>query len=692
MELSTFLGALSPEILVHYRGLYLQRARQGDAADEREAAAHLSDGEIGELAEALATKLQNRRWVREQLKKMPRSRHAALVALLQTNGIAGGTWLLQELTSAHGMSEDLWAEVMHSLGEGLWVFGNSHQSPPLFYVLPAPLLEVLSLQFGKRLGLRSPQPQGELRTSQNTNYRYPLAYSLVSLLTWIRQHRVRVTQAGEVFKKTLDEMVEWFGPLWGGEPDKVLEWQLRVVQDLSLAHHRGGFLTVDEDAVAEYLALQPADRRDLVRASFVQTEPLVCWLLKRFQELPEDHWVPVDRVRMVYRRRYMGQVFHRRYVRKSYYLPPSGFYDPTPPLEVLQVAGLIESGLGSDGSFVRLSEAGRIFMGEHPGSSEANPRVRFLMQPTFEVLAPVGLPLKLLWDLGQVAQLQKVDRASSYLLTRDSVRGALDDGWRASDVRSFLVNGSTVPLSQNVSSTLDDWVGAHGEVELHDALVVTVQPARLATLREVFNELDITHEALAETVFAVPRERREELLEALRRHELDPARRVRLHDLANHPATRQGPLRTLLAAQEEAEASDAESIFFPARSLVMLGAPSADGGHEAMSQRSFRSGRSGANRVGADLSLKPAAAGAGDLLRLSPAKTMSVVRAAIRRKLDLEVLYPSTGEEDPGGISRVTPTEVREAGGASWFKGRCHRRNTEVTYRIKRIQGIRLAN
>ena len=68
------------------------------------------------------------------------------------------------------------------------------------------------------------------------------------------------------------------------------------------------------------------------------------------------------------------------------------------------------------------------------------------------------------------------------------------------------------------------------------------------------------------------------------------------------------------------------------------------------------------------------------------------MRAAIRLNLDLEVLYPSTGDNDPGGLSRVTPSMVKEAGGASFFDGHHHRLDRDLKFQISRIQGIRLAN
>jgi hypothetical protein len=218
---------------------------------------------------------------------------------------------------------------------------------------------------------------------------------------------------------------------------------------------------------------------------------------------------------------------------------------------------------------------------------------------------------------------------------------------------------------------------------------VTCAPERSNALAKALGKLSFAWEALAPTVFAIPRERREEVLEAITELGISPSQGVRRHDLADAPGSLRGHLH---AALDDFNAGPIEEdALFPSKSLVMLGAPSAEGGREAMASRGARSGRVGANSVGADLSLTPAAAGVGDLLKLSPAKTISVVRAAIRLRLDLEVLYPPTDTEDPGGLARVTPLSVAEAGGSSFFSGHHHRLDKEVEFRINRINGIRLA-
>ncbi len=687
MSLETFFTSLPGQALSRYAALYLAPGEGGESLEERTFTAENSEQAAKDLADLFA----DRHWVHARLRDMPRTHHVALIALLQTNTVAGGTWLLQELTQSHGMSEDLWAEVLHELGAGLWVFGNSHQSPPLFYVIPAPLAAELRHQFGQRLGLYAVSDEQEIRTSRDSSDSTPVAFSLLSLLTYLTQHRVRVTRQEAIFKKNREELLEFFSNLWPDKRrEKLLDWHIDFVRELGLARQRGGFLEVDDLAISEFLAMTPEQRRDLQMAYYVRREPLLKWLLKLLLQLAPDAWVGINSLRTLYRRRYMGAVFHRRYIRKSYYLPPSGFYDPNPPLELLQLGGLIQTGANADDSFLRLSPVGRAFVsGEGLELLESSSGVQCIVQPTFQILAPIGLSLETLWGLGGVAQFEAADRASTYMLTRTSVRQALTRGWKPGALLSFLDEVSAVGLPQNVESTVRDWAGNHGEVEFHDALIVTCIEERADLVQRALSTLDLPWKMLSPTVFTIPREKREEVLEALEGKGLSPSDGVHRHDLADSQENRRGPLHAILeegdSEPEEQEAS------FPANSLIMLGAPSAEGGREAMEKRGSRSGRIGANAVGADLSLSPAAAGAGDLLKLSPSKTISVIRAAIRLKLDLEVLYPPAGDGDPGGLARVTPLSVAEAGGSSFFSGHHHRLDREVEFRINRISGIRLA-
>ena len=107
-ELPTFFLNLPKAVLLRYAQLYLRE----DGDEESYNGDKLSAKETSSCAERLAALYSDRHWVRSRLREMPRTQHVALIALLQSNNVAGGTWLLQELTQSHGMSEDLWAEVI----------------------------------------------------------------------------------------------------------------------------------------------------------------------------------------------------------------------------------------------------------------------------------------------------------------------------------------------------------------------------------------------------------------------------------------------------------------------------------------------------------------------------------------------------------------------------------------------------
>ncbi len=681
--LEQFFRSCPPEILLSYRKKYLD---EEGAAPPPEA-----------IAADVAAVFGDRRRVRAILKDLSSAHHLALIALIQTGGVAGGTWLLQELVQAHGKREDTWADVLHDLGRRLLLFGNSHQAPPLFYVLPRPLLDAFAAHFTKRLRMPSVPPDG-VRLSKDTNYNFPVGYSLVSLLTYLAANHVRVTQKSEIFKKHLEEAQEYFGNLWGrSDADKVMRWNLDQLRTLGLLTTRQGCLVPDDGPVREWLALAPRERRDLMLAAFHEQEPLLPWLLHGLDAVPEDQWVPIDALGVMYRRRSMGDVFHRRFVQKTYYLPPSGFYDLSPPLEFTQIAGLTERGLHPDGPVVRLSRTGRAFLaGEPLGETGADEPVPFLLQPNFEILAPAGMPLPDLYTLGQMCRFESCDRMNRYLLTQETVLAAMDGGMRRSEVLRFLRNGAAHGVPQNVDSTVDEWIGDHGEIEFHDALVVTIRTEKEEVLVQALQSCGIAHKRMADGVYAMPREDRDVLVERLHEAGLAPTPWVRHY---GNPGGGHSVVAELLAkvadpADQEALLTDGRPpLDFPSRQLVVLQLPDAEAATADDSLEMFMAVNGDGHRIaslGSDLGRKPGAAGSGDLLKLSPVKTLDLIRAAINRGHDIEILYRQSGDGGGMALTRVTPRKAHADGGVSSFDGYDHHREVEATWTVKRIQGIRL--
>lgn len=677
------------ELLVAYRNRYLG----GDTS--------LDGGEA--IAEAMAQAFGHRKRLRTILEELDKAHHLALIALIQSGGVAGGTWLLQELCLAHGRTEDAWLHTMHDLGRALLVFGNSRQAPPLFYVMPRVLSDQISPFYRKRLQL--PGVQGEIRLSKDTNYRHPVGFSLVSFLAYLEQKPVRVTQKAEIFKKSLEEMIGFFSHLWGAsEAQKVFDWHRALLEDLGLLVVDDTVLTTDRAAVQDWLALEPAVRRDLYLDAFIRHEPLIEWLLNRLAEIGPDEWVPIKLLNLMYRRCYMGSVFHKRFVRKTYYLPPSGFYNPNPPMEYLQLAGLVERGLGAEGSYVRLSESGRSFLKGAPlGEAEITEGVRFYVQPNFEVMVPAGMRLDSVYKVGQIAEMTAVDRMNTYTITRDSVRDALDRGWRRDDLLEFLGKASAAGLPQNVRSTVEDWMGDHGEVEFHDALVITIRSDREDDVMDLLRKRRSTAIRLGPGVYAIPREDRDAVLRALRGKGFEPSPWVHRYDReapAGEAPTRLQELAARAAAgtgraQPELGGDEME---YPVRQLVVLQPPSAETTAPEEQQQGTVAvngdGRAIASMVN-DMCRKPGAAGSGDLLKMSPGKTADLLRAAISRGHDVEILYRTPAEESvtgsTTGLLRVTPKVLREHQGVAFVDAFDHKRHQENQFIIKKIQGIRLA-
>ncbi len=678
----------SAELLSAYRNRYLQGDPTLDTMER--------------IADALTSLFGNRKKMRGILEELDKAHHLALIALIQSGGVAGGTWLLQELCKSHDRTEDAWLYTLHDLGRALLIFGNSRQAPPLFYVMPRAIMDLLSPYYRRRLQL--PGVTGEIRMSKDTNYRHPVGFSLVSYLTYLEQKQVRITQKTEIFKKNLEEMLAFFSHLWGaGEAQKVFDWHRGLLEDLGLVVADDGLLTTDRSAVSEWLSIPTEARRNLYLDCFARQEPLIEWLLQRLAEIPPDQWVPLKPLNLMYRRSYMGSVFHKRFVRKTYYLPPSGFYNPNPPMEYIQLAGLVERGLGPEGSYVRLSDAGRAFLEGAPlGETLVTTPVKFYVQPNFEILAPAGMDLASVYRIGQIAEITAVDRMNTYTLTHDSVRDALDRGWRREELMNFLSGEGTVGLPQNVRSTIEDWVGDHGEVEFHDALVVTVRNEKEEAFVDLLRRRRVPMTRLGPGVYTLPREERETILKTLRGKGFEPSPWVRKYDkeTPDGPPTRLRELVGRLASGESRGTPDgtSEAAEYPARQLVILQPPSA----ETTAPEEAREGTVALNGDGRaiasmanDLTRKPGAAGKGDILKLSPTKTADLLRAAISRSHDVEILYRTASEESitgsTTGLIRVTPRSLRDHQGVQFLEGLDHKRGLETQFIIKRIHGIRLA-
>ena len=101
----------------------------------------------------------------------------------------------------------------------------------------------------------------------------------------------------------------------------------------------------------------------------------------------------------------------------------------------------------------------------------------------FEILLFHPIPRRL-WALGAIADLVRLDTASTYRLTEASIRRGIVAGLSLEQIITLLERGGRAPLPQNVDFTLREWARDHAGVRLARALIVRLDdPATTERLR-----------------------------------------------------------------------------------------------------------------------------------------------------------------------------------------------------------------
>ncbi len=161
--------------------------------------------------------------------------------------------------------------------------------------------------------------------------------------------------------------------------------------------------------------------------------------------------------------------------------------------------GLVEAAeSGRTVRLVRLTDAGRALANAQPSPAEE----RSIDGPPL-VVAPAGVielreptPLRV-WSLAAFADVERLERVSTYRLTGDSVARALNAGFEVRQILSFLATQSATPVPAEVKRQLDEWTQGFRRVRLRRAVVVTPEDASLlAALTEA-----VASQGLAARVF-----------------------------------------------------------------------------------------------------------------------------------------------------------------------------------------------
>ncbi|MGH7897593.1 MAG: helicase-associated domain-containing protein [Candidatus Binatia bacterium] len=121
----------------------------------------------------------------------------------------------------------------------------------------------------------------------------------------------------------------------------------------------------------------------------------------------------------------------------------------------------------------RITDFGRRVLGEDwpaivsaLGTALSNPESRVTLQPNLEILVPPDVDPTAYLNLARLGDLRSVDIYSAFAVTWDSLMNALDRGFSAEHVLSFLESVSATGVPATVRQLIHDCEGRHGEVRL----------------------------------------------------------------------------------------------------------------------------------------------------------------------------------------------------------------------------------
>lgn len=161
-------------------------------------------------------------------------------------------------------------------------------------------------------------------------------------------------------------------------------------------------------------------------------------------------------------------------------------------VEVILQGALVPLGLLAEGTHTRgareeqavaLTAVGAWLLGqgEEPPSAPRGDRP-LTVGTDFEILLLQPAPRRV-WALGAIADLVRLDTASTYRLSEGSVRRGLAVGLTAAQIIALLERGGRAPLPQNVAFTVAEWLRGHAGIRLARALIL--RPDDPATVERV---------------------------------------------------------------------------------------------------------------------------------------------------------------------------------------------------------------
>ncbi len=456
----------------------------------------------------------------------------ALAALLQAGGLGHADELHRELQLSYGGHEREWQKVMVNLANKGIVTASAEIDGEFFYAIPDPVVDGLLPELQEELTLPT-FSHPDVRVMDAKPFCPPLHFSITTLATYIDQHGPRYTQRREIYRHDQEAMDEFFSQLWSADSE-LFTFHLQFLMMHNMVELRGEYLALNREVLEEWLQLEAEDQRDLLFRALDERFPLAEWVLWTIHATTKESWEQTNEgesggdwvaerpLVALYRRWKRGEDWRDRF-KRGQYANVRGHERESFSFSPLVQAGILEMGQWGQEKFYRLSPRGRQLL--EPASSDGFEQ--FYLTPSFEVMAPAGLAPILLFRIGELAEVIRCDRVNTYKITEPSIERALEQGWRRDDVLQFLRDNSQIGLPDNVEQTLKGWIGHRGDVEFHEATLLTVHRSQIRRLETHKKIKPYILHRFAPGLYAVDRTRLPEIRAVLEECKFSPTKDTR---------------------------------------------------------------------------------------------------------------------------------------------------------------------
>jgi hypothetical protein len=340
------------------------------------------------------------------------------------------------------------------------------------------------------------------------------------LLSYIKKSGVRLTQNGEVFRRSQKGLAETLGineqdGVSHGDRPAHLLFLLDYLKSRGLVRRRDGALTIAPENLDGWMNTSSWSKRldifNYWQDNLLDQDSDFGTILGFLDFIPDGKWALVDRLITELEPVGMSHSWQALPLRLE-----KLFFSH------LSQAGIVAIGRAGEQMACRLTPVGRqVLRGGPP--LEQTWENSFFVQPNFEVLVPRDVHPRVLWMVERVADLTKHDQVMVYILTGSSMYRALKDGMSADDVLKFLAGHSKNRVPQNVEFSIMNWCARFGRMHFVNVLLLHCDTPELAAeIQSVTALKEFIVGAYANVDLAIDRERSEEFVEALQNHGFMP--------------------------------------------------------------------------------------------------------------------------------------------------------------------------